>query len=705
MNITILAVLTVLAVLNLSLGVVAVRYGVGREVRLFLLILIASFLWIGTNVIYLIDGSEKFTAALVSYGAAGALSIGVFLFCHSLVREKPYSVSVRRIITLVSSLFVLLCSLPGVIGESINEVGAIETNTAGLVVFALIIGVCLISGMVLLSEKLDNSRVRYVMYGLGGAAVVGLWFNLALPMMGNYDYVAYGPMGTIIFVLACAYAIVRHGLFDVKTAAVRSAAYVVSLIALALIYFGVAYLLSITLFKGTASVRVSPVDVLLALLLAFIFQPVRRFFDLATDQIFFRNQYSVDTFVTQIGEISTSTTSLHTLLKRASKTIRGTLKSSYATFVVHHSSRHDTTVGSGGDPRINPGERKLLMELIERGGNEIYVNLPTDERTGAVVAQRHDCALIVPLGGVGFLLLGTQKSGGYTVRDLRALRAIQNELVIAIQNTRSLQEVRDLNTTLQMRIEEATRELRSSNRRLRHLDASKDEFMSIASHQLRTPLTSIKGYISMILDGDLGKVSTAQQKVLKEAFESSERMVSLISDFLNVSRLQTGKFVIDHVETDLDELVLNEVENLKQAAKSRKLSLRLKRPKEKLPKLYIDEMKVRQVVMNFIDNALYYTVEKGLVTVDLSQRNGYVEVRVTDTGIGVPAAEQEQLFTKFFRATNAHRRRPDGTGVGLFLAKKVIDGHGGEIIFESKENKGSTFGFRLPIDKLSAPPK
>lgn len=707
MNVTILIVLSVFAVLNLSLGVVALRYGAGREVRLFLLILIASFLWIGTNVVYLAAENVKFAAALVSYGAAATLSIGVFLFCRLLVEKEPYSHSTQRLIGLSSCIFVLLCTLPGVIGKSINEAGAIETNTVGLIIFGGVIGLCLIGGVAVLSEKLSNNRVRYVMYGLGGAAIVGLTFNLIFPVMDNYDYVAYGPMGTIIFVMACAYAIVRHGLFDVKTAAVRSAAYVVSLLSLALVYFGAAYLLSITVFEGSAStsVSVSPVNILLALLLAFIFQPVRRFFDRATNKIFFRDQYSVDAFITQIGEISTSTTSLHTLLKRASKTIKGTLKSSYATFIVHHKSHHDTTVGDGGDPRINPGERALLVGLFEKGSNEIYVSRPTDTSPGAVVAQRHGCTLIVPLGGVGFLLLGGQKSGGYTQRDLRALRAIQNELIIAVQNTRSLQEVRDLNTTLQMRIEEATRELRSSNRRLLNLDASKDEFMSIASHQLRTPLTSIKGYISMILDGDLGKVSPAQQKVLKEAFESSERMVSLIGDFLNVSRLQTGKFVIDHVETNLEELVINEVENLKQAAKSRQLTLRIKRPKEKLPMLYIDEIKVRQVVMNFIDNALYYTSEEGMVTVDISQRNGYAEVRVTDTGIGVPSDEQEQLFTKFFRATNAHKRRPDGTGVGLFLAKKVIDGHGGVIIFESKENKGSTFGFRLPITKLHTPPK
>jgi signal transduction histidine kinase len=114
----------------------------------------------------------------------------------------------------------------------------------------------------------------------------------------------------------------------------------------------------------------------------------------------------------------------------------------------------------------------------------------------------------------------------------------------------------------------------------------------------------------------------------------------------------------------------------------------------------IDETKVRQVVMNFIDNALYYSRPDGKITVKLDKVGDNVELRVIDNGIGVPKAEQEHLFTKFFRAANARKQRPDGTGVGIFLAKKVVNEHGGEIIFESTEGVGSTFGFTLPIAKL-----
>ena len=161
----------------------------------------------------------------------------------------------------------------------------------------------------------------------------------------------------------------------------------------------------------------------------------------------------------------------------------------------------------------------------------------------------HRIALLMPLMRedtvLGYLALGdNQGSGGYTNRDIKVLGTISDELLIAIQNALSVQEVRDINANLQQRIDSATTELRTSNARLRRLDAAKDEFLSMASHQLRTPLTSVKGYLSMVLEGDVGRISKTQRELLSEAFTSSERMVHLIHDFLNVSRLQTGKFAL-----------------------------------------------------------------------------------------------------------------------------------------------------------------
>jgi len=218
----------------------------------------------------------------------------------------------------------------------------------------------------------------------------------------------------------------------------------------------------------------------------------------------------------------------------------------------------------------------------------------------------------------------------------------------------------------------------------------------MASHQLRTPLTSVKGYISMVIEGDVGEITKPQKKLLNEAFMSSERMVHLINDFLNVSRIQTGKFIIDKSPVDLSKLVSEEIDSLRPNATARGLKFTYKPPK-KFPIMELDEGKMRQVVMNFADNAIYYSSQNATIAVSLSIDNNEVLFTVKDTGIGVPMDEREHLFSKFYRASNARVRRPDGTGVGIYLAKKVIDAHGGKIVFESVEGKGSTFGFRLPL--------
>ncbi len=265
---------------------------------------------------------------------------------------------------------------------------------------------------------------------------------------------------------------------------------------------------------------------------------------------------------------------------------------------------------------------------------------------------------------------------------------------------------RDSHQELERQVQAATAKLRKVNDELRRLDETKDEFVSMASHQLRTPLTSIKGYISMVLEGDAGELNDDQRRLLTEAFTSSERMVRLIGDFLNVSRLQNGKFMIDRsLSADLSQVVQQEINNVSEIAEARGIGIAYHQPSH-FPHLFIDEDKLRQVIMNFLDNAIYYSGDSRVISVRLYTNEGAAVFEVVDHGIGVPASAQKRLFTKFFRAENAQVQRPDGTGVGLYLAKQVITGHGGKVLFRSTEGEGSMFGFRLPIKKLStAPPE
>jgi signal transduction histidine kinase len=295
---------------------------------------------------------------------------------------------------------------------------------------------------------------------------------------------------------------------------------------------------------------------------------------------------------------------------------------------------------------------------------------------------------------VGLLIVGyTTPIAQLSKTDTELMDRLSESIGVALDNKLLFEENQHV-----------LRQLQESNDKLVALDAAKDDFISMASHQLRTPLTSVKGYISMVLEGDAGKLTPTQKKLLNQSFFSAQRMVYLIADLLNVSRLKTGKFILETTAVNLANVVEEELSQLKDTATSRSLKLTYDKPK-KFTEVVLDETKTRQVIMNFVDNAVYYTPSGGHIEVKLTETPTTIEFRVTDNGIGVPKSEQRHLFTKFYRAGNARKARPDGTGLGLFMAKKVIVVQGGSLIFESKEGKGSTFGFVFSKHKLAADAK
>jgi signal transduction histidine kinase len=293
---------------------------------------------------------------------------------------------------------------------------------------------------------------------------------------------------------------------------------------------------------------------------------------------------------------------------------------------------------------------------------------------------------------VGILCIGLLEiPEKMSTEELKLLERLSEAVGVAIDNKLLFEEN-----------QRVLRKLEQSNTKLKALDTAKDEFISMASHQLRTPLTSVKGYLSMLDEGDAGKLNATQKQFVNQALVSSQRMVYLIADLLNVSRLKTGKFIIEPTPVYLPDLIDSEITQLFEAVKARGITMKFNKP-AKFPQLMLDETKIRQVVMNFTDNAIYYTPAGGSITLDLKETPQSIEFTVTDTGIGVPKAEQHHLFTKFYRAGNARKARPDGTGLGLFMAKKVVVAQGGAIIFKTQEGKGSTFGFSFAKEKLKVP--
>ena len=235
------------------------------------------------------------------------------------------------------------------------------------------------------------------------------------------------------------------------------------------------------------------------------------------------------------------------------------------------------------------------------------------------------------------------------------------------------------------------------NRRLKEVDQMKTEFISVASHQMRTPLSATKWVLRMILDGDMGPLNPQQADLLNKGYQTNERMIQLINDLLNVSRIEEGRFQYRFVHTSLAELVDNVIQEMYNTIKKKEIKFEYKKSIKPLPRVYIDSQKIRLVLQNLIDNAVKYTPTGGKVTVAVKLDANQVVFSVTDTGVGIPSHEQGRIFSKFFRADNVVRMQTDGSGLGLFIVRNIIENHHGTAWFDSVEGRGSTFYFSLPL--------
>lgn len=553
-------------------------------------------------------------------------------------------------------------------------------------------------------------QMRIMLVGMALAVGFGLYFNLFLPSTGNYSYSWAGPLFTILFVVALFYAIIKERLFDLRAALARSTAYFMLIVSLAALYWFTIYGITSTFFLGREMTELhAAIYVGIALVITLTYSPLKRLIDHQTHRLFYRSEYDLTEITQEFSDIAAEEIQLGSLVKRSLELLDKTLVPEYITAYVTDTNgkMHYYSVGTR---RLSPHQRKAQLDIVTMSLDRMprivdtyEINALGDNQTQHLVKSGQVSMIlqfVVQHEHVGAIFMGDKRNGRlYDEKDLQLLRTTTDELALAIQNSLRFGEIQHFNDTLTEKVAVATEKLRRTNRELQRLDQAKDEFLSMASHQLRTPLTSIKGYLSMVMEGDAGKITQQQRDLLNEAFTSSERMVHLISDFLSVSRLQTGKFIIDAQPVDLAEVVAQQVDTLAPLAASHDLKIEYTRPVTRR-ELLLDEDKIQQVVMNLLDNAVFYSRPKSSVKVDLQYVGKEVMFTVRDTGIGVPPSEQAKLFGKFFRATNARKQRPDGTGVGLYLAKRVVTAHGGSIVFDSEEGKGSTFGFKLPIRQL-----
>jgi len=244
-------------------------------------------------------------------------------------------------------------------------------------------------------------------------------------------------------------------------------------------------------------------------------------------------------------------------------------------------------------------------------------------------------------------------------------------------------------------------ELTKANEKLQKLDKVKSDFISVVAHQLRTPLSGIKWTLSLLLSGDVGSLNKDQNNLLNKTYKSNDRMIALINDMLIADGIQSGRVHYGFNNLDIVSFINDIIFEVNPIALKRNILIKYKDKFENLPQAYIDKESMYAVVQNLLENAIKYSKDGGEINIDIKKDKDHFIISITDHGIGIPKDQQENIFSKFFRARNAVQHEIDGTGLGLFIAKETILKNNGLLWFESIEGEGSTFYFTVPLQKNS----
>lgn len=566
------------------------------------------------------------------------------------------------------------------------------------------------AGYVILLKKYRESvgvvkiQIFYAFLGSLISSAGGMVFGLVLPLIGEFRFYWLSPGLTIAVGGIFPYAIMRYRLLDIKLVLRKYSVILAALLSI---------ILPALLLKFFAETYVreyaNMIDLLILIIALAIFPTLRAYYFQTANKHFFSSLYDPSQVIAELSEKLKSTLEVERIYNFISQSFINSFHAKTVSILIYdekhreYQLKYDIGHPPGGETRFSAD--KALYEEIIRANQPVFIDELTERNALYVhsfeVLKRYQIEVIMPLGvkdrPLGLIVLGPKESGEtYNDEDVRVLSIIGAQAAIAIDNALLYEETRNFNIKLEHEVERATHELRDANQKLMRLDQAKSEFISIASHQLRTPLTVIKGYISMVMEGNFGAVPPAIGDPLDKVYESNERLIQLVENLLNISRIESGRLHFTFEERPLNDLVISVVEELRSVADKKGLKLELKIPGTPLPAVRFDEEKLRQVVINLIDNAIKYS-KAGVIRVELRKDYDEVIFSVSDSGIGIDQAEVGNLFKKFSRGNGTPLINPGGSGLGLYVAKIMVEAQKGRIWVESPGlGKGSTFCFALP---------
>lgn len=573
------------------------------------------------------------------------------------------------------------------------------------------------------STKRIRSQLTIIGLGIFVMGLIAIVTNLVLPFyLKIFTFQEIGALSIIALIGTIAYAILTHQLFDIRIVVRRTVVFT-ALFAFIIITYSVSALILREAIVGEAAAldfKSNIVNLLTICVIGFAIEPLRRWLTIKTDRFLFKREYDMQEVIAGLTKELIGVINLDEALALLMQTLVKVMHLRHAVVYVFQPGEHGDFVikrirqsgyshpsrlmqDAGSDtiqyfldkpamllkrtldaeladediilktPRASSKDIGLISTFVKKHALKLSVSEKMDELKAAIAIP-----LFVGKQPIGLIFLSDKKSGeSHSEDDLSLLETIGSQTINAIQKAKLYED-----------------------------DQAKSEFVSIASHELLTPIAAIQGYLSMILEEHMGKIDAQTHGYLEKVYSSTKRLRFLVNDLLSVSRIEAGRIKIELQSIDMVKTIKEVIDQLQFLADEKQLKIKLNKPTDTLPPVLADSDRLMEVLINLIGNSIKYTQE-GSITIDVEQtRNGLIHVDITDTGIGMSKEAQAHLFEKFYRISSPETTGITGTGLGLFITKSVMEKMGGSVSVKSKQGEGSTFSITIPIFQVeTAQPK
>ncbi len=705
-----LAILLVAVLAHLAIGAFTFSHNPrSATLRAFLLFTIFSAAWSTANYFSLHVATPEATLNTIRWVMffASAYTLCLFLTIHTFPQARLKLAPWKLTLLLGVNLAVMLLTRTPLIFSAIVGTGANASPLPGpaIPLFAIVTGFSIVGSLYLLFSRLHRAtgiyraQLQYLAAGVMGTFLLIFLTNFVLVILFKINsLLILGPTYTLIFISATAYAIVAHQLFDIRIIIKRTVVYSGLLLFTLGVYSMVIFFFS-TIFGGNQvfEFKTFLANLVAAAFIAIGFEPIRRYLTKVTDKYLFKGEYDPQALLGQLSSELSNSVDMHEAAQSLVDLVQANVRVAHTaviTFISENGKlliKNATQHGYEDPALLQLPQNSFLLQQFRHGPQTLVRDVLCQEIENATTyhpslqtyqelrteMDKLKIAVAIPImvdkTVIGIFIVGDKLSGdAFTKEDIGFLTIIANQTANAIEKARFWEE-----------------------------DQMKSEFVSIASHELLTPTAAIKGYASMVLEGKIAHIDGQGKEFIEKIYQSSDRLANLVQDLLNVSRIESGRLKTYKKPFSLTESVKRAIDELQVKAKEKNLDLRYVEPMrptgQTIPLVNADPDHVYRVLINLIGNAIKYTPSGWIRCFVEPYNHHFLTFVIQDSGLGIPRDMVGHMFQKFYRADRKSIAGIQGTGLGLYVCKKIVDLMGGEMWLESQEGKGTTFYFTLPI--------